>query len=81
MPRYKNTAKTRVLGYEPGEEFDIDLDEVQERRLLEGGHIDYVHEAPVSLGPTEDAAECVCGKESTKGCPGCTGAEADQLPF
>lgn len=39
MPRYRVVGNNEVLGREPGESFEADLDAVQEARLLAGGHI------------------------------------------
>lgn len=39
MPRYRVVGNNEVLGHEPGESFEADLDAVQERRLIAGGHI------------------------------------------
>jgi len=42
MPRYRVASKHRVLGHEPGEEFEAEIDSVQEARLLAGGHLEPV---------------------------------------
>lgn len=65
MPKYRVTSPHAVHGHAPGEEFDAELDPAHERRLLIGGHIDYVPE--VSDGPTEEptcldceSGPCMC---------------------
>lgn len=37
--RYEVTGTTAFQGHQPGEQFDADLDEAQERRALERGSI------------------------------------------
>ena len=39
MDLYRVTARRTVLGFDPGTEFEADLDPVQEGRLLAGGHL------------------------------------------
>ena len=42
MPKYKVVGSFAVFGNQPGEEFDAELDEFDETRLIEGGHIELV---------------------------------------
>ena len=39
MPKYEVIGSFDVFGVEPGETFDADLDEFDETRLVDGGHI------------------------------------------
>jgi hypothetical protein len=39
MRKYKVIGSFAVFGNEPGEDFEAELDEFDETRLIEGGHI------------------------------------------
>jgi hypothetical protein len=39
MPKYKVVGPFAVFGNESGKEFEADLDEFDETRLIQGGHI------------------------------------------
>ena len=62
MPRYRVVGTHEVLGHAPGESFEADLDPVQERRLIAGGHIARVgrprspvaHKGPPAPTPPDD---------------------------
>ena len=39
MPKYEVVGQFDVFGHEPGSTFEAELDEFDETRLVEGGHI------------------------------------------
>lgn len=39
MGRYRVIGRRQVLGFDPGTEFEADLDDVQEERLIVAGHL------------------------------------------
>ena len=39
MPKYEVVGQFDVFGHEPGSTFEAELDEFDETRLIEGGHI------------------------------------------
>lgn len=55
MARYRVTSKQRVLGNEPGAEFEDDIPEVQAARLLAGGALALVSDKPEA--PVEEEQE------------------------
>jgi hypothetical protein len=42
MRKYRVSGNREVLGHLPGEEFTADIPDVQEQRLVKGGHIEPV---------------------------------------
>lgn len=48
MTRYRVCGTNRVFGHAPGTKFDAELSDIQEERLVAGGHIERV----VDLGGT-----------------------------
>lgn len=54
MPLYRVIGRNAVLGFQPGVEFDMDLDIVQEDRLVAGGHLQLLAE-PAAEGRAIDA--------------------------
>jgi len=55
--RYRVTAPTRVLGVEPGEVFEREIDPAQEERLLKRGALVRVDDQPrIEVDPWENFA-------------------------
>jgi len=44
MPTYRVIGGKKILGHKPAEEFEADLPEDQERRLMALGHIELVED-------------------------------------
>lgn len=61
MRRYRVSGELRVLGYQPGEEFDHEYDEAEESALLAVGRIEIVPLAYRVIGN-----HAVCGVEPGK---------------
>lgn len=55
MPKYEVVGSFAVFGNAPGQKFDADLDEFDERRLIDGGHIRPVGAKAVKADQKEDA--------------------------
>jgi len=58
--KYRVNASTAVLGHEPGETFEADLDPVLEQRLLDGGAL------TVPSAPSPAVKPAASGADATK---------------
>ena len=55
MPKYEVIGSFAVFGNQPGEEFDAELDEFDEDRLISGGHIAAVEPKAVKADDEKEA--------------------------
>ena len=55
MTAYEVTGSRPYLGHKPGEVFEAELDENQERRAIEGGAIKKTQRKPTTEQENEDA--------------------------
>lgn len=54
MGRYEVTGRNQVFGHNPGDRFDADIPEVQEQRLVQGGHIRRLPDAKPSKSKVQE---------------------------
>jgi hypothetical protein len=60
LKHYRNIGGRTVLKHKPGEEFDADIPESQEARLIKLGHLEIVNEeepAPIWSAPEPEQEE------------------------